>query len=116
MKSYSSSTPQTANYLPKAKWRFAAALASTGMIVSALSPALLAEPVHPEWWGNDVINSNIPENGKVANIGQLKNIANQARTVLENTVLDGAGYAVPFVVPNSPDEEWYDAQRKPLNP
>ena len=74
---------------------------------------LMSEPA-PSWWADRAVkNTSEAQNLAVANLGQLKHIANQAHAELESLVPSGT--AAPFSVPATPDAAWYETQRKALN-
>lgn len=84
-------------------------------MLATISP-LISEPAHPAWWNDRGVKSGNPAQNKgLANLGQLKHIANQAHAELESILPSGAGYPVPFSVPAEADQAWYDAQKKILN-
>jgi len=101
----------------KLRWRVASSLALMSMVLSVFQPLRIqAQAEGPAWWiSGEVTNSNAVQNNAVANIGQLKNIANATYTELQNLLPYGDGYAPPFDVPDSPDQEWYTEQKKVVN-
>ncbi len=101
--------------LPKPRWQILSALVSAGMIASSLT-SLEAEPTHPLWWADlGVTNANAVQNKGVAQLAQVKNIANMAHFELESLLPGGVGFNVPFIIPNAPDSTWYQTQKKALN-
>ena len=80
--------------LPKPHWQATSGLTLAAMVLSLFTP-LMSEPAHPTWWGDrGVSNTNNAENLAVANLGQLKHVANQAHAELETIIPDGS--AAPF--------------------
>ena len=79
-----------------------------------LSLTALSAP--PIWWADrGVTNASPQQNKGVANLGQAKNMANQAHSELEALLISGAGYSQPFNAPANPDAAWYITQKKSLN-
>ena len=99
--------------LPKPRWQATSGLTLAAMVLSLFTP-LMSEPTHPTWWDTrGVKNTSDAENLAVANLGQLKNIANQAHAELATIIPDGS--SAPFAIPASPDAAWYETQRGTLN-
>jgi len=100
--------------IPKTRFQVVASLVAVGL--SASFVPLMSEPDHPTWWvDRGVTNANTIENKGVANLGQLKHIAVQAHSELEDLFLDGANYPQSFPVPPSRSPSWYEDQKKALN-
>lgn len=74
------------------------------------------EPTHPAWWSDrGVTDAALPENRGVANIGQVKHLANQAWKELDELLYAGARYTIPFEVPPDADTDWFLTQKTALN-
>jgi hypothetical protein len=108
----------TKHTMPKRRWQATAGLTLVAMILSPLTP-LVAEPVHPAWWGDrDVTNTNAIQNHAVVNLGQAKWMVSQAYEELDDTIPGGLGFSLTDIFPTPPvtlDAAWYEAQKKPLN-
>lgn len=105
-------------HLLKARYQAGAAVALVAMVTGIVTPfATAGDP--PLWWTNRGVISSAPQNNfGVANLGQAKWMAEQAHTELGATVPGGAGFALANLFPakpGSPDDAWYEAQKKPLN-
>jgi len=77
---------------------------------------VLSEPV-PAWWqARGVLSRGAVQNQGVANVGQLKHLATQMHTEMDTLLPGGVGFDLGFLpVPPSPDEAWFQSQRKVLN-
>lgn len=89
--------------------------------ISLLMPLVIsssATAAEPAWWVNrGVIDTQATSNNNgVANIGQLKHMAEQAKAEMDDVLPGGAGFILPFPTsPSNPDLAWYDQQKKVLN-